>query len=796
MRTNSYSLTFKINQKKTSDSYLKPIVLFVDSTLQTGAPYVGSGEVAYAPFRKRAVVPSSCLMYKVKDDGEINIVNIKGLPYDFVRLVLHGDYNYRDGDNLKYIMDMRLYNDRLRAFAQSNIQSVTTTDLPKCENVYYLLDHAARFIKNEFVDSNGVITKDVNEEIRRYRVVFLYDNVYDYNSYLFIRQLILGFTDPDNTAKWSILALRKAESSDIWNPFSNILHFSYNSSIPINYTDVFLATNLGNQTVSQHVALFPVDVDKAFLYYNINHGLTTFTNNSLGSLKSNLTFPNPDNIHDDIIFYERFLNSIILYLDYNAENDNNNNPNHNELRIVGFGFITQDTGNNVNDRISAVEVLKGRESITNTDGILYEHTTLTAFLRFIILYKYLGYDILCYATYNENIKEFKNIKTIDYVQKSQIYSNNNISQAKNTIEQKEEDGFIIFKRRTQGIDKIFISYNDDNQNSIELKFDTIYQLESIISSLSNDRIRLVYSDKNIKYIIERYFKVDTNNKIVLTLNRYPTYRHDPMYVTSNSGSLGNPSYIEFLSDYYPLYWYYDGNNRVPDIGMSSNVSVADKYFYNLHPCVLIYSNSVRYPDTKRHVRVRLVKHLVEPIPSNNPPEYHYSSVTYIVIQDPVQLNGVIWSRLLSTQTEARLPLDLDTLTHDSNEVAPPVVNLDYITTPIQNFINANLISSRDILEYPMIPNIPNSTPSEIDTNLKVYYREVLYWKYLRYLINAGIVRYYFYNMGSWSAPDIIGYSVRRLNSDNGIPRTEIMLSVPFYDNRIIDAVEIEVNIVS
>jgi hypothetical protein len=146
--------------------------LFVAPKLQTGAPQVGSGEVAYTPFRKRAVVPSSCLMYKVNDEGVIDIVNIKGLPYDFVCLVLHGDYDYTDGDNLKYIIDMRLYNDRLRSFAESNIQSVTTTDSPKCENVYYLLDYAARFTKNEFVDSNGVITKDVNEEIRRYRVVF------------------------------------------------------------------------------------------------------------------------------------------------------------------------------------------------------------------------------------------------------------------------------------------------------------------------------------------------------------------------------------------------------------------------------------------------------------------------------------------------------------------------------------------------------------------------------------------------------------------------------------------------
>jgi hypothetical protein len=794
MRANNYSLTFKINQRKTPDRYLKPIALFVDPTFQSGAPYVGSGEVAYTPFRKRAVVPSSCLMYKVKDEGEIDIVNIKGLPYDFVRLILHGDYDYKVGDNLSYLIDMRLYNDRLRAFTQSNIQSVTTTDQPKCENVYYLLDHAARFIKNQIVDENGVIIKDVNEEIRRYRVVFLYDNVDDYNSYLFIRQLILGVTALDNPVKWAILALRKAQSSDIWDPFSNILHFTTNASIPPNYTDVFLSVNLGNQTVSEHVFLSLVD--KVFLYYKIQDGLTTFTNNSLGKLADNLNFPASNNI----TFNEHFLNSIILYLDYNTINDNNNNNNDNNnsnLRIVGFGFIIQDAGDNIEDRISAIEALKGRESITNTDGILYEHTTLTAFLRFIVLYKYLGYDILCYATYNENNKEFKNIKTIDYVQKSQIYyDSNNISEAKKKIEQKEEDGFIIFKRRIQGNDKIFISYNDDNQNSIELEFDTIYQLESIISSLSNNRIRLVYASNSIKDIMEKYFKTDTNDKIVFTLNRYPTYRHDPMYVTNNSGSLGNPNYIEFLSDYYPLYWYYDGNNRIPDIGTLSDVSVADKYFYNLHPCVLIYGNSVRYPDTKRRVRVRLVKHLIDPTPGNNPLEYHYSSVTYMEIQDPVQLDSAIWGRLLSTQTEAKLPLDLDLITHTSNEVAPPVINLDYMTTPIRNFINANLISSRDILEYPMIPNVANNTPSEIDTNLKVYYREVLYWKYLRYLVNAGIVRYYFYNMRAWAAPDIIGYSVRRLNSDNGMPTTEITLSVPFYDNRVIDAIEIEINIVS
>jgi len=785
MRINNYSLTFKINQSKTPDRYLKPIALFVDPTLQTGAPFVGSGEVAYTPFRKRAVVPSSCLMYK--EDESIDIANIKGLPYEFIRLVLHGDYDYRDSDNLKYLIDMRLYNDRLRAFTQSSIQPVVTNTLPNCENVYYLLDHAARFIKNNFIDTNGNIIVNVNEEIRRYRVVFLYDNVDDYNSYLFIRQLILGTIPPAN---WAILALRKAYDSDTWNPFSNILHFTTNISIPPNYTDVFMSANLGSQVVSDHVFSIPSTVDKVFLNYKINDGLTTFTENRLGNLAGNLNFSYSNNI----TLNDHFLNSIILYLDYNTENDNSSNNNHNNLRIVGFGFITQDAGDNAGERISGWEAVKGRESITNTDGILYEHTTLTAFLRFIILYKYLGYNILCYSTYNENTKEFKNIKTIDYVQKNRIYSSAmNISEVKNTIEEKEDDGFIIFKRNNN----ILMSYNNDNQNSIELQFDTIYQLQSIISSLSNERIRLVYANKNIKDIIEEYLNTHTNSKIVFTLNRYPTYCHDPVYVTNNSSSLGNPQYIEFLSDYYSLYWYYDGSVRIPDIGTLSN-NVADRYFYNLHPCVLIYGNSVRYPDTKRHIKVRLVKHLVTPDPGDNPPEYHYNGVTYIEIQDPVQLNSTIWNRLLNTQEQAMLPLDLDLLTYTSNEVAPPVINLDYMTTPIQNFINANLISSRDILEYPMIPDTLTSSDdaSEIDTTLKVYYREVLYWKYLRYLINAGLVRYYFYNMRSWLAPDIVGYSVRRLNSDSGMPTTEITLSVPFYDNRIIDAIEMEINIVS
>lgn len=791
MRANSYSLTFKINQRKTPDRYLKPIALFVDPTLQTGAPYLGSGEVAYTPFRKRAIVPSSCLMYKVvkKDNGDedIHIINIKGLPYDFIRLILHSDYDYRNGDNLKYLIDMRLYNDRLRAFTQSSIQTVTTTDQPNCENVYYLLDHAAQFIKDKF--TNITTIEEINEEIRRYRVVFLYDNVDDYNSYLFIRQLILN---PGNSEKWAILALHKKPSNNNLDPFRNILHFTINNSIPPNYTDVFKSANLWNQPVSDYVEL--LSVDKVYLRYKIIDGLTTFTENSLGKLKDNIYFFNSNSnsinqFHNDYDFATNFLNSIIFYLDYNKKKNDDGPSNHDDLRIVGFGFITQDVGANIEERVSALDVLKGRDSVTNTDGILYEHATLTAFLRFIVLYKYLGYDILCYATYNENTKEFKNIKTVDYLQKSRIYHSNDISQAKNTIEQKEDDGFIILKRNN----KIFISYNDDNQNSIELQFDTIYQLESIISSLSNERIRLVYANNSIKDVIEKYFTINTNSKIVFTLNRYPTYRHDPMYVTDNSGSLGNPNYVEFLSDYYPLYWYYDGNVRVPDIGTTS-ISVADKYFYNLHPCVLIYGNAVRYPDTKRHVRARLVKHLISVSPGSNPAEYDYSGVTYIEIQDPVQLVPSIWVRLLDTQSNARLPLDLNSLTHNSFEVAPPVINLDYMTTPIRNFINANLISSRDILEYPMMPN--SNTPSEIEPTLKVYYREVLYWKYLRYLINAGIVRYYFYNRRSWAAPDIVDYGVRRLNSDSGLPTTEITLRVPFYDNRIIDAIEIEINIVA
>jgi hypothetical protein len=189
-----------------------------------------------------------------------------------------------------------------------------------------------------------------------------------------------------------------------------------------------------------------------------------------------------------------------------------------------------------------------------------------------------------------------------------------------------------------------------------------------------------------------------------------------------------------------------------------------------------------------------VKHLADvDNSSRNPVEYYHSGVTYIEIRDPVELSNAIWNRLQLTQTDAILPLDLDNLTNLQEEVAPPVINLDYMSTPIQNFIGGNLISSRDILEYPMIPN-NNTTRSEIDTNKKVYYREVLYWKYLRYLINAGIVRYYFYDLTTWSAPDIVSYRVRTINDNTDAPATEITLNVLFYDNRIIDIVEIQISI--
>jgi hypothetical protein len=725
-------------------------------------------------------------MYKIRQTPdnreEIDIINIKGIPYEFIRLILHGDYDYREDDNLSYLINMYLYNDRLRAFTQSTIQPIGSSVLPKCENVYYLLDHAARFIASSFYDNNGNIVVPVKREIERYRVVFLYDNIDDYNSYLFIRQLILR---PSNFADWRILVLRKHPRYDL-SPFSNIIHFTTHSNIPHNYTDKFMSFNLPANPVSWYVDPLLSSLDKIFLNYTVSNGLTSFTQNSLGRLADNLDFT----YSSGLTFDSDYLNSIILYLDYNAINDNPGG--YNDVRIVGFGFITQSAGNNIEDPISNLDSTAGRESITNTDGILYEHTLLTAFLRFIVLYKYLGYDILCYITYNENIKEFRNLKTVDYVQKSLIYQQG-IVEAKTKIEEKEEEGFIILRRRG----KTLISYNEEPENYIELSFDNVYELSNIIAALSGNRIRLVYADSNIRGIIEKYFDSNTNNnKIVVTLNRYSTYRHDPIYVTNNSGGLGSEKYVEFLSDYYPLYWYYAGTVRVPDTGDLGSVSVLDRYFYNLHPCVLIYGNSVRYPATKRQIKVRWVKHLADNDESGNPDEYHYSKVTYIDIKDPVALNTNIWNRLLSTQEEAVLPLDLSTITHEHEEVAPPVINLDYMTTSIQNFINGNLVSSRDILEYPMIPNASSGTPpiSEIDTRTNIYYREVLYWKYLRYLINAGIVRYYFYNLTTWSAPDIVNYRVRTTNNNDNTPTTEIILGVLFYDNRIIDTIEIQINI--
>ncbi len=786
MRTSSYSLFFRINQTKTIGGYRKPIALFVDPKLQTGVPYVGSGEVAYTPFRKQAVVPSGCLMYKIvqtPDNGEkVDIINIKGLPYDFLRLVLHNDYEYREGDNLAYLINMYLYNDRLRAFTQSSIQTVGSSSLPRCENVYYLLDHAARFIINSFYDEHGNVVVDIKKEIERYRVVFLYDNVDDYNSYLFVRQLILRSYDSPG---WWILALRKHPNDDALTPFSNIIHFTIQPEIPHNYTNNFISSNLPLNPVSLYIDPILSSNNKILLNYRIQEGLTNFTQNSLGGLYSNLNF----NFSNGVDFYDDYLNSIILYLDYDLGNENVINCS--DLKIIGFGFVTQSAGENVYENISPLDLVEGREGITNTDGILYEHTLLTAFLRFIILYKYLGYDILCYITYNQDVKDFRNVKTLDYVQKSLVYKWSSITEAKAKIAEKEEDGFIIVNRNG----RILISYNDEPDNYLELSFDTVHKLSEVISVLSRNRMRLVYADRNIKSIIEKYFDDDSNKKIVFTVNRYPTYRHDPMYVTDNSGRLGNGRYVEFLSDYYPLYWYYDGTDRVPDPGDLDNVSVMDRYFYNLHPCVLIYGNSVRYPSTKRQVKVRWIKHLADVNPDGNPDEYRYSGVTYIEIYDPVELNSTIWTRLISTQTEAILPLDLDAITHTSAEVAPPVINLNYMTTPIQNFIDGNLISSRNILEYPMIPD-GTTTISEIEPNTKIYYREVLYWKYLRYLINAGIVRYYFYNLTTWTAPDIVSYRVRFKNDNTDAPVTEITLSVLFYDNRVIDTLEIQINISS
>jgi len=789
MRASAYSLTFRISQSKRQERFRKPIALFVDPTILSGAPYTGSGEIGYTPFRKRAVVPSGCLMYKIRqtpnNGEEIDIINIKGLPYEFIRLILHNDYEYREGDNLSYLINMYLYNDRLRAFTQSNIQQIKPDDLPKCENVYYFLDHAANFIQNN-LSRNG----NIEQEIERYRVVFLYDNVDDYNSYLFARQLILS----RNSASWGTLVLRKKPDDDALSPFSNIIHFTRQTNvIPHNYTDNFIGSNLPFNSVSLYID--SMSSNEIFLNYRTHHGVTSFFQNSLNGLRGNLDFTT----RNGLTFEDNYLNSIILYLDYNSVNDNADT--YDELRLLGFGFVTQSAGGNVTELISNLDPIEGRESITNTDGILYKHTLLTAFLRFIILYKYLGYDILCYITYNENIKDFKNINTIDYVQKSLIYRGGIVA-AKTKLEEKEEEGFIIIKRNG----KILIAYNEEHGNYVELSFDTVYQLSEIIESLSRNRLKLVYADKNINEVIRKYFdnilnNFDDilNNKIVFNVNRYPTYRHDPMYVTNNSSTLGNKKYVEFLSDYYPLYWYYDGTNRVPDVEnlSGSGISVIDEYFYNLHPCVLIYGNSVRYPSTKRQVRVRWVKHLADiDDNSGNPVEYYYSGVTYIDIRDPVELNNNIWNRLLLTQTDAIMPLDLDNIMNSQEEIAPPVVNLDYMSTPIQNFIGGNLISSRDILEYPMIPNTSSSTPPipEIDTHTKVYYREVLYWKYLRYLINAGIVRYYFYNLTTWSAPDILSYRVRTINDTTNTPTTEITLSVLFYDNRIIDTIEIQINI--
>ena len=720
-------------------------------------------------------------------------------------------------------------------------------------NVFDVLNNAAITVADELLDAISNNESDRSNDylirlLNKYAVFFIYDNADDFN--IFVSFLAYSnLSCSSNGARWHqhVLFIRWRPSFDTSN--SNIAHplsapansnATYNpftthyttDHIPISLFQNYLTSPL--TPLVYHIS----NADKVLLWmYVTTHGIGYFSDvhsgsnsrtgndfsyitrhmyvvNNIGNLISTFDFYNFQGLLGN---KQVDVSKYIYYLDYHHKNWSGSTTVL-DKNIIGVGFIVRSSNNSANDSVSFIDYTEGRFFISNTDGIFHKNHWLTAMLHFLIL-RQLGFKPVATFRFDYKTKDIDTYMPISFASRLQsIYDEStNIDVIRKIIREKEYKG-IIFRMVYDNNNSNYTFYyglDKDNLEVINVKteFMTLKKFEDLLKDYIEE-INLVRAQADFYNVFYNFLKEETTlsgrpsgtNKYIDYYFKFidtEPYHSEPAIITNNIDNGIYRHYYKYLSNYYPDYGYYTMNSANVEVFLHEPDNpgidqIINHIFDSNHPALILYnSRDLEWPITKRNQKSKTRYRMQQSGGIQN--EIINRNIRYLRLYDYVNYNNNnIINEMLRTQERLIYPMELSNI----NYFMPVVLDLAFMfNNSAISFIGGYLIASGEILEYPMLPS--NHAPinddpfiAEIDVEKKLYYREVLYHKYIRYLILYVLYVSYYYPDLEIDIRDITSLNIYRRqvqDAPSQPPRTEINIemSIALYDNRIIEGNNVE-----
>lgn len=653
-------------------------------------------------FRNKAIQKSSLVMYKKLENGKWHTINISTVPIRAIRYYLENKY--------KAGADLSIYDNHIFCeYDKDPNYSFEHRTSDSNNNESFLLDKIAERIKEDFLNSRfyqsyadeldtGNTSDGVSilqKYLEQYAFYFIYNSV--------------NYKDA-----WVLFSPVLPKGNMIDNLVNNN-DPTYNDYINSNKNFLFNFTSCQDYFLFKNKYIFTKNITTAFfesLTWDYNeYNFKRIKYISLYEASHGFIFdPNPYNIifssypgYTDITVIEKD----VYFIEASSEGSGNYTPiegkryiyryldssENDKKKAIGFGFVMceQNLLIDASGYASAI--------FTNFGGALQYVPFLTGLLRFLVAIK-MGYKPLMYFV--DTQPDFRNLITESIIRENQINTTYN-----DLLKKKYYKNFYIF--RQDNAIKI-------KERGTDNEFEITYPID-----LEKFNLRLEYLDI---FPTEEFLDVfnSTNN---FTINiTFDYYTSDEML----------PAFIESSKDNIIFEWT---NEPAPITGYGGQTPPAFDYRYVLanFPYAIFYSqNRLKRPFVFKRMEVLERSFSI----TNNSfsavlPEYKYYSIKDFLTSPPYANNPQQYFQ------NNVIPVDIN-----GGKIEPPVFIIERLfPEDITNIKTFNLISSGRIMEYPSIYSLSSiNTPIDADfynTNLNLYYMEILYEKYLRAIILFSIL---------------------------------------------------------
>lgn len=791
MKVFKYNINLSFKRSKEKTSFL-PYVYNIEPTLLLryfNHPYNNRASntrvsVVNGANRNRVIEVTSLMMVRKHNDN-IQVINIPQVPYDAIRdyIIKKNEPNYLCRSFYPSYYNKKIESEYDKNKISNNQQSF----------IYDIANLIAQDILSSFTNNNQDFNQAnsllIEENIKKYAFYFMYDNVNYKDAYIFATA---NFINANNNLIKRNFILRVAYSEYVTNSptLSSVgeVTFIHNSQVYKEISKIFdylVPINFGF-----YIDGVKKDIHFSYLYHPFK-GIIKDVNN----IKDFFVVENNN-------FAGTPFEQVYKYYDYSAQVNSNCN-------VMGHGFIIDQRkiktlyGNN-NDVLDHTYI----STVYVTSGGLFQYVPyLTGLLRFLIAV-HLGFEPVMLI--KNNAPSYSNIekpygkinikdRTID---QSSIYHFDTIIEA-----------YSLNINYTQYIERYYQKRLDlvckyKDSNNFEDRFYFVSNNNKIIREVNNmtdfHRFFEEYdSDYSILYLNE-------NNFDLLLKYVQNGYLRSGGVVSSSYGDVGFRFLFEYVTDIEQEPCFLDSfdeivkqvTNEENPITISGS-PIDMRYYMTRFPCLIIYnSDKIKQPPTMKRMDI-YYDH------QNN--TYSDREYVYNKIEDKVRwgdypldsYDNIFYNKLL---------VDIS-----GGNVEPPVIDEKYVIGDLFSFINFSFITSKDILKYPSIFEFydnpfPNTFYYEKNSNIigpsankvRVYWREYMYNKYIRYIINYAIhyaLYMYYENINETYAfgKDIVSFKVYRSDvytNEYGAQQVNlnIDLVLKYVINAPVEEVEINLNV--